>query len=284
MHEVRTLANSWSDRRGHRIKVSARVPVHPDAAIGLGMDGVTWAKEGLIDVLVPTPFWATSDFDIPIELWKERIGATAKVEVAAGLEILLRAYPGAKQVENDLETTRGCAAEALYRGADAVYLFNYMDPAPMQGGPEAYRKLLEEGLSLDTITQRARKHVITYHDTVPAGVPAGIQLPRNTTDGPSFRMNIGPAPRRGTAVLVLGLKEQEPKASPTVTLNGQPCTLVDPKPDGFQVPDAKGQLGYACPISALRNGYNEVEVRAKTPSDSATIVWVGLRLDPAGQT
>jgi len=47
MHEVRALAEEAAKRRGHPIKISARVPAHPDAARGLGMDAVRWGKEGL---------------------------------------------------------------------------------------------------------------------------------------------------------------------------------------------------------------------------------------------
>jgi hypothetical protein len=59
-----------------RILLGARVPSRPHTAVGLGMDGVRWAKEGLIDMLVPCPFWATIEFDIPIEEWKRELSGT----------------------------------------------------------------------------------------------------------------------------------------------------------------------------------------------------------------
>src|SRR5512147_1129180 len=118
MRDVRGLTRQWSEKRGHAIKLGARVPTLPDAARGLGMDGVTWVREGLVDMLVPTPFWATTDFDIPIELWRERIGgAGSKVVLAAGAEILVRAYPAAKPIEEDITSTRGFAASSWNRGA-----------------------------------------------------------------------------------------------------------------------------------------------------------------------
>ena len=50
-------------------------------------------------VFVPCPFWATSDFDIPVELWKERLGAAvASVAIAPGLEHNARPWPGGKPV------------------------------------------------------------------------------------------------------------------------------------------------------------------------------------------
>ncbi|MBI3119452.1 MAG: right-handed parallel beta-helix repeat-containing protein, partial [Candidatus Hydrogenedentes bacterium] len=143
MRTVRGLGSEASKKRGHPILLGARVPTHPDAARGLGMDGVRWAKEGLIDWLVPSPFWATADFDIPIELWREQLGDASKnIVLAAGQEILLQAYPGAPQIENDLASLRGFASAALHRRANAIYLFNYMDPGPMPGGAGSYQNLL----------------------------------------------------------------------------------------------------------------------------------------------
>ena len=84
-----------------------RVPAHPDAAAGLGMDAVQWAREGLVDLIVPCPFWASSDFDIPVELWRERLGTAAdRVTVAPGLEYNSRPWPGGAAVANDLAALR----------------------------------------------------------------------------------------------------------------------------------------------------------------------------------
>lgn len=128
MREVRSLAQISAAKRGHPIRIAARVPTHPDAARGLGMDGVLWAKEGLVDVLVPSPFWTTSDFDIPMELWREQMGDAAKhVVLAAGLEFNVRGNPSGGPQPNDLESVRGFAAASLHRGADRIYLFNFMD-------------------------------------------------------------------------------------------------------------------------------------------------------------
>ena len=55
MREVRKLANEWAIKRGHPVGVSVRVPAVPEAAYGLGLDAVRWAKEGLIDILVVSP-------------------------------------------------------------------------------------------------------------------------------------------------------------------------------------------------------------------------------------
>ena len=45
MREVRGLTKAAAEKRGHPIKLGARVPADPDGARGLGMDGVRWVKE-----------------------------------------------------------------------------------------------------------------------------------------------------------------------------------------------------------------------------------------------
>ena len=68
--DVRRLLDERQRELGHPIRLGVRVPSRPDTARGLGMDAVTWARQGLIDVLVPAPFLFI-EFDIPIELWKQ---------------------------------------------------------------------------------------------------------------------------------------------------------------------------------------------------------------------
>jgi len=55
VREARAVVKTWATKRGHSILLGVRVPAHPDAAALLGMDGVQWAKEGLVDLLVPCP-------------------------------------------------------------------------------------------------------------------------------------------------------------------------------------------------------------------------------------
>jgi hypothetical protein len=283
MREVRSLTKEWSVKRGHPIKLGARVPTLPDAAKGLGMDGVTWVREGLVDMLVPTPFWATTDFDIPIEQWRERIGGAAKnIVLAAGAEILVRAYPTAKPIEADLTSTRGFAAAGLQRGADSIYLFNYMDPGPMTGGKDAYRTLLEEGLSLKTDTKKRRRHVVTYRDTVALGMSSDVVLPVDGFKGGTFRIYSGPKPKDADAFVVAGLAQSDGLALSrfAISTNGKKCNPAADLTDLSLFSDVARAVQQLCPTDSLRDGYNEIQIQQLPGEPQEKIVRVELRIVP----
>jgi hypothetical protein len=193
VRRARRLLNTWEKKRGHKIALGARVPSRPETAVKLGMDGARWAREGLVQMLVVTPFWASIETDMPIELWRRLAGD--QVTLAAGLELLLRPYHAYRPLQfNNLETARGAAASLLSRGADRVYLFNYMDSETSMPDHENYPNLLRECGSLTTLAHKPRRHIVTYSDTYAPGEAQGAQLPKSLRPGDwaSFRVHVGP--------------------------------------------------------------------------------------------
>ncbi len=289
MREVRRLANLASVRRGHPVKVGARVPANPLAARGLGMDGVRWAREGLVDMLVPTPFWVTTDFDIPIDLWRELLGSAAeKITLAAGNEQHLRPYwsPGPNPI-NDIESVRGFTAAMLDRGADQIYLFNYMDSGTI-GDPQGYPQLLREVGRLETVLDKPRRYVVTFADTWPPGVPTPQLLPKDieAKKGPAqFRLYTGQPPVYGTAVIRAGLADKPGahEAGITARLNSSECkALADvDKPDIYA--NAVRMVRFDIPLKSMNRGYNLIELFQRQ-GEPQQIVWVEIRMAPNGET
>ena len=283
LREVRALTTEASARRGHPVRLGARVPADPDAARGLGMDGVRWAKEGLIDMLVPCPFWTTSDFDIPVEAWRAQMGDAAKnVVLAPGLEFNIRAWPGGGALANDLESLRGFAAASFHRGADQIYLFNFMDSETIPVSQSDYRILLEKGMDRDAVTRLPRRHVAAFRDTVPAGFPNGAQLPLETAAGGAIRLHIGPAPEKGKAVFLLGLAARNglDKAVVNVTVNGRPCAPAADHPTPGNYPGAARAAQWECPVDALTPGYNDFGITKDIGTPGQQAVWAELRIVP----
>ena len=210
VQETASLVQDWSRKRGHTIHLAVRVPAHPDAAQGLGMDAITWVQQGWVDLVIPCPFWTSSDFDIPIELWRERLGsAVEQVTIAPGIEYQSRPWSGAAAVANDLPALRGFAASAYYRGADSIYLFNWMDSETRPVTENDYTRLLREGLSPHTLGNLPRRHPVCYRDTVPAGFPDGSQLPADARAGKTLHIPIGARPETGKVAAIVGLAAQD---------------------------------------------------------------------------
>jgi hypothetical protein len=276
--EVRRLLDSWEKKRGHRIRLGARVPSRPQTALGLGYDVATWARRKWIDLLVVTPFWASAETDMPIELWRKLLNGTS-VLIAAGLEVLLRAYPESKQFQtNSLETVRGAAASLLDRGADRVYLFNYMDSQTAMDDLQNYPALLREVVRSETLTGKSRRHVLTFADTWAPGEPRAISLPVECTAGKwrAFRLATGPIPAAGTVVAHIGIEDASERMvkDSDFRVNGEACqpigsvNLEKPKPDS-------PVFGFEVPRAVLNRGYNLLEI---SPKSNCRIVWVEIAM------
>jgi hypothetical protein len=275
MREVRRMTRQWSAKRGHTIRVAARVPAVPEYARGLGMDGVAWAKEGLVDMLIPTPFF-NADFDIPIEQWRDLLGpAAGRVVLAAGMELRFRPSPGAKPITNDIETLRGFTAAMLHRGADQIYLFNHMDAAP---------EILKQPLTLQALKNQSRRHIVTFHDTLPPGVPQPKLLPAEIKQGRypiAFRIYTGPRPETGQIVIRIGLKKSDDlaEAALSASLNSVECSSIPDHADPETLCRCARVVQFDASGQWMQDGYNLVEIQlVKTRIQE--IMWVEIYVTP----
>ena len=284
VREVRSMTAEWSKIRNHPILLGVRVPAHPDAASGLGMDAVLWARQRLVDMIVPCPFWTSSDFDIPVELWHERLGEAAdRVTVAPGIEHNARPWPGAPAVANDLAALRGFAASAYGRGADSLYLFNWMDSQTRPVPESEYTLLLRDGLSRQAVQSAPRRHPLCYRDTVPPGFPSGVQLPANARDGRDFRVHVGPKPESGKVWAIAGLAQRDGVAGASfeASLNGRVLGAAENVTNlqGFGGGTVRA-VRFPCPLDAVKDGYNTLYVRQVDGSVAQQLVWIEIRMEP----
>jgi hypothetical protein len=141
------------------------------------MDAVTWAREGLIDMLIPASVWRPSDTDQPLEEWRRRIGPDSAVAIAPGTDLWLQGAPGGLLMMNDIESVRGFTAAMLDRGADLIYLFNhfhhntfnraYEQPDGTEVVWNDYQDILRQAGRMETVLDKPRRHVLTWHDPAP---------------------------------------------------------------------------------------------------------------------
>lgn len=277
MREAHQIIKQAAQNRKHRIELGVRVPTRPQTARGLGMDAIRWAREGLVSRIVVAPFWGTCDFDIPIELWKELLNGTDTLLLSC-LELNIQAYLDAKRMFNSIETVRGGAISMLHRGADRVYLFNYMDSQTCMGDMKNYHNMLQEIGQIDKMRDKPRRHIVTYPDTWAPGEPKAVLLPLNLKlkQPGELRIYIGPRPEKQKTRVILGFEEPEtPKAQAyEVRVNGTLTQYAEPV--SVRVPDTPMKLlGFRVPNSALQEGYNLIEIH---PAESCRIVWAEINL------
>ena len=107
------LADVRGAKRG-RVKIAVRVPYDPEVCEEFGFDVVGWAKEGLVDFVVPSPLRRTAS-DLPVDRWAEALsGLPVCLVPDLGVEVPCadRAYAPA--------ILRGVAANFYGQGAAGV--------------------------------------------------------------------------------------------------------------------------------------------------------------------
>ena len=263
MREIRKMTEAAAKKKGHPVRLSVRVPSRPETAEGMGLDAVTWAKEGLIDVLVATPRWATLEFAIPIQAWRDRLG-NAKVTLLGGIEVRYQPEPGGPASIVSPELAAGAAMAVLAQGADAVYLFNYFQNGHPAWTPDVYQKMLSSMRSLDTLKELPRRVGVTYRDIVAAGESYRNPLPA-TGKELTFPIILGPPPSgKWTCEVLIDCAFKNP---PKVFVNGTACPAR--KTDASK--DKVSNLVYDVPPTALEGKTtHEVKVVGRRGrSDSA---------------
>ena len=225
--QVRALADEAAKRLGHPVDIAVRVSSTPDDAFNRGLDVAAWVREGLVQSVIPTAFWATSDTGMPIALWRSILGSNATL--CAGLELLIRPYPESDFILETSAFLAGQAADYFYQGADKIYLFNHMDSDTAMGDKKEYYDTLNTVGTAETAAAAHRRHVLTYQDTSAFGKPVPNALPAflpGNWFSNYLRLSIGPKPEPGRKCrLILGFNTADVPDF-EIWLNTRPLTLT----------------------------------------------------------
>ena len=271
LRDVHTLVDAAAARRGHAIKVGVRVPSDPGTALGLGLDAPTWAREGLVDLVVATPRWRTMHFDIPLREWRTLLGD--RVTLAGGLETRCQPVPGGPVRAMDPECAVGAAVAVLSGGADVVYLFNHF-----QNGrwPRAeYQSRLKAFASLAELCTLPRRHVVTQREIVVPGAEYQPPLPAKG-NALSFALPLGPAPPVDWLAEAIINVEGQTTETPTVSVNGVACALLRTEAlDG-----GTSALTYAIAANALTGANSDMISIATAAPNPITVTGVEVRFAP----
>ncbi len=214
-NEIRPLVEAAGKRNGHKIWLGVRLPSDPKTAFDLGFDFEIWANESLVDLIVPTPRWATLEFDMPFAKWKALLPEAAAL--AGGIEVLYRPHEGLKPQELSQEIFRGAASAALYAGAESVYLFNFFPGGHPNWPKESFIETLKDAASLDALLAKPRVHALSYRDILAPGEKCEAPLP--FAGNGTLEIMAAPIAKGSTLLLRTGFKGKG--SSPEIKADGK---------------------------------------------------------------
>ncbi len=303
MREARAKSQAAAKRLGHPVGIAARVPATPESAFGLGFDTSTWAREGLVDVLIPCSTWRPSFPDVPVEDWRAQVGP--KCLLVPGTDLWIRGTRSGAVAATGMAPIRGFTASMLDRGADAIYLFNHFGPTDMLLSTLTVEEGADRNCTMGDLLAMAgdpakaltgpRRHVLTFRDPVPPGSDYRPPLPAELAPGKPvrFRLHIGPVPAGGTCILRVGLGNSAGFETATLkaAINTASCSETGDMPRPAQSKPAQHgghlhpagvaprMIQFKAAPATLRRGYNEIELEL-AKGNRQQVLWLESVIDP----
>ena len=289
VREVKKIVNEASIKYGHPIKLGARVTRDIEQNKAFGFDVRTWVNEGLVDVLVPSPRFDTSDSDIPVDVWVKEFPNT---EIYAGIEGLICRFD--LKCQNTPDTVRAMIIKYFSMGAKGIYLYNYFFADLPDGIERADKRRTTEIIKTSNTFDEAIRHpyrfiVTNQEDKIcPTGFTRYKPLPikpDNTEN--SLAINLGFVPENAKLKLFLGIKgdvnnvslavdgenisliKEDPKPSFNMNLNGEVYTYIP-----------KGSVSYSSYIKNNRNASYILSFKAKDTKDNTEITYIEIEVTP----
>lgn len=279
MQQIKEIVEDAAVKYGHKVKTLVRCPNEPRIALEWGFDVVEWAKKGLVDVIVPSPNWITTDNDAPLTLWKAILDPYG-VEVVGCVERNINCNPDYFQTivnrehgfflqPNSLETFCGSAVVTLSQIPDKIYLFNYMDnpdtslyPKPTVRPKEEYQTIINCGGDLEKVMRMPRKHIVSYNDTPLPWMNYNTVFPMKFTDWKTFKcikINTGYIPEDMHCTLRLGMSDAK---IDEIYLNGNKVNFTSKLACDNPVLTDNELYCFEIPNNILKEQYQIVEIVA----------------------
>lgn len=250
-----------------------RVPTTLQVCRAYGMDVDDWMREGLVDVVVPANLLDMADYDLPVDEWLELAQAAPRpVRVVPGCDAFVtleRKNEGSRHITT-AEEYRGWMDLVFARGGTGLYFFNHF--IIERQGPTARHDVglgeNPKGLDPDAVRARSRAYPVSHRDYIQlegAGFNmSGCQLPLSLDQTRKVVVHVGKVGPAVSCVVRLGtdralaLEQQR-----GIQLNGIAPLSVDaedPKRWLGNSCDSKAVVAVAFPISAVKDGRNEVRL------------------------
>lgn len=128
VRQVRAMTREIGRDRGRPLQLCARIMARPAQNTAIGLDPVTWVKEGWLDFVVVSHY-LRNDFVLPIEEYRELLPPSCPIYASI-------------EVAPDADTYRRIARELWGKAVDGLMLFNFF--TTRENGKEPPFHLLNE--------------------------------------------------------------------------------------------------------------------------------------------
>lgn len=272
MREAKELVTAESARKGRALQVAVRIPSRPVVAKSLGIDFDDWAKEGLLDVLIPSDDYLTADYGFSVKDWRPLLAGSPKpIRILPGCDVGIapecswshrRFYTFPEQA--------GWIERHLADGADGLYYFN-MEYVPRTHPSAKYFVL--DSWSRERFAALPRDYPVSFCDCTQDPELKGIPFGGTGKKCLDIPVLCGTCPEKGTvAVLLAFSRVPRQTTQESVRLNDVSPSAISVAPVDSFIGTPKGRHGngvvrFEFPLSALKSGPNMVSVLGDGKSD-----------------
>ena len=232
MESVKAVVAKKEAKRGHPIRIAARLPRDPMLARRIGFDAREWARLGVIDAVSPSGHWLCTDNAMPIAEWADMLSPYG-TEVWAGMEMNLP-----ERLMITAETAKAHTAQYAAQGSARTYVYNLYHP--FFDKVENYRGIWAKALTADEITRLwevcgdpekcskgVRRHVVTEESTGFQEIkPRFHPLPLTLGEGAVLEVQTGPIGENDVVTVFL---RADNAGELEISFNGWRCPPSDDK-------------------------------------------------------
>ena len=218
MRRVRDIANRAGEKHGHDIKLLACVTHTVEDSFIYGFDVKTWAKESLVDIIVPR-CEEVCNSGVDMKEWRDAVGDDIALLIGYDDHISRWADAGAEYIyQITPEQLKGFCAKYFNTGANGLYFNNYFAPSQVNFGKDMGRKMASEG---------TRTFVVTHQDIIPIGRKRYKPLPFSLGSKIDFDINMGVVREDEHLYVTVGYDSTDVD-SVTLKVNGKDATTIAP--------------------------------------------------------
>lgn len=295
IREIRTLTQRRARKTGRPYPLSMRIPGRLDLLKSIGLDVVTLAREGTIDLVCPSGFYCTS-WDMPHDTLRSQLGD--RVAIHGVIEDGVNSFTTVDKERDQAQRMRhmpasrelmaGNAAGKLALGATGIEWFNFFcTDQPNLPGLKANYSALRNIHQLDSLRGKPKQYSFATGGPSPTLTPFELpaQLPAllEPNGQRAFRTAMCAEPNEPNleVTLQIVLKADTPMTFMPVSFNGSWPDIKN---------ERTGELLFSCgplthhtkdyvaynyrfPVSLVREGWNEIviENNGKQPFTIACI-------------